>query len=65
MTKSDKRTNILSITSSKFVNFFPRQCRNSPYSVFELINCNTRGRRVTIPEPRGKKSLKYKCGFYK
>jgi len=24
---------------------------------FALISCNTRGRRVTMPDPRGKKSL--------
>ena len=28
--------------------------------VFELINWSTNGRLVTIPEPRGKKSLKLK-----
>ena len=44
-------------TSLKSVNFFPLQCKNSAHSVLALINCKINGRRVTIPEPRGKKSL--------
>ena len=54
----------LSVSSSisfmmdkKSMNFLPLQCKNSPYSVGPLISCRMRGRRVTIPEPRGRKSL--------
>lgn len=44
-------------TSAKSTNFFPLQCKNSAHSVLALINCKINGRRVTIPDPRGKKSL--------
>lgn len=81
-------------TSSKSVNFFPLQCRNSAHSVesrrhgkdthththrflthmhvnhtqilkvretaspvLALMSCRTRGLRVTMPDPRGRKSL--------
>lgn len=56
---------ILSVSSSisflmarKSMNFCPLQWRNSPYSVGPLISCKIRGRRVTMPEPRGRKSLR-------
>lgn len=45
------------LISSKSVNFLPLQCRNSPNSAWPLINWRMRGRRVTMPEPRGRKSL--------
>ena len=54
----------LSVSSSisfmmerKSMNFLPLQCKNSPYSVGPLMSCRMRGRLVTIPEPRGRKSL--------
>ena len=34
----------------------PFLCRNSAYSVVELISWRMRGRRVTMPDPRGRKS---------
>ena len=40
------------------MNFCPFAWRNSPYSTCPLISWRIRGRLVTIPEPRGKKSLK-------
>jgi hypothetical protein len=57
-------------TALKSVNRCPGLCKNSAHSgsradsagvsVSEglpmLMSCNTRGRRVTIPEPRGRKS---------
>lgn len=46
------------LTSLKSTNFLPLQCRNSAHSTEELTNCSMRGLRVTIPEPRGKKSLR-------
>ena len=45
------------IISLKFMNFFPLQCKNSPCSDGPLISCSMRGRLVTIPLPRGRKSL--------
>ena len=45
------------IISLKFMNFFPLQCKNSPCSDCPLISCSIRGRLVTIPLPRGRKSL--------
>ena len=55
----------LSVSSSisfmieeKSMNFCPFAWRNSPYSTCPLISWRIRGRLVTIPEPRGKKSLK-------
>lgn len=47
-------------TWSKSTNFRPLQWRNSAHSAERLqSNWRIRGRRVTIPEPRGKKSLFY------
>ena len=46
------------IIAPKFGNFCPLAWRNSPYSTGPLISWRIRGRLVTIPDPRGKKSLK-------
>jgi hypothetical protein len=46
------------LMARKSVNFCPLQCRNSPYSMGELMSCRMSGRRVTMPLPRGRKSLK-------
>ena len=45
------------IMERKSMNFFPLQCKNSPYSVGPLISCRISGLLVTIPDPRGRKSL--------
>ena len=44
--------------SVKLINFWPFAWRNSPYSVGPLISWRIKGRLVTIPFPRGRKSLK-------
>lgn len=44
-------------TSAKSTNFLPLQCRNSAHSVGPYMSWRISGRRVTMPEPRGKKSL--------
>ena len=44
--------------SLKLINFLPLAWRNSPYSVGPLISWRIKGRRVTMPLPRGRKSLK-------
>ena len=55
---------ILSVSASisfwiwrKLVNFCPLAWRNSPYSMGPLMSCRMRGLLVTMPEPRGRKSL--------
>ena len=46
------------LTWSKSANLRPLACRNSAYSACLLYSsCRMSGRRVTMPEPRGKKSL--------
>lgn len=52
------------LMAGKSMNFLPLQWRNSPYSFCELISCRIRGRRVTIPLPRGRKSLEMQCWHY-
>ena len=53
-------------TWSKSVKVLPLQWRNSAYSEPELlwISWRIRGRRVTMPEPRGKKSLQMEYNIY-
>jgi len=41
------------------VNFWDPNSANHVLPVFELMSCSTRGRLVTIPLPRGRKSLKH------
>jgi hypothetical protein len=47
-------------SSPKFIHFLPGLCPNSPYSAApwssSFTSCSTRGRRVTMPVPRGRKS---------
>lgn len=47
-------------TASKSTKRWPFLCRNSAYSLRSWISCKISGRRVTIPDPRGKKSLERK-----